>query len=90
MVQQTKGVFDGLNIKPDIQTILESETDGPGHNTGNPKTPVGRYWNKQRSDPMHHNPASDAVKCATALYGFVLWIPSYWKIALFQHMFRRP
>ena len=27
-----------LKLKPDIQTILESETDGPEHDTGNPKT----------------------------------------------------
>ena len=57
-----------LKLKPDLQTILESETDGPEHDHGNPKTPGSGSWNVQRSDPMHHKPASDAVKCVTSFY----------------------
>ena len=41
MVQQTKGIFDGLNLKPDIKTFLESEIDGPQHDLENAKTPGG-------------------------------------------------
>ena len=71
MVQQTKGTFYGLNIKPDNQTFLESETDGREHDGGDPKTRGGGCRNVHRSDPLHHKPASDALKCATALYGFI-------------------
>ena len=47
MDQQTKGLFDGLNLKPDIQTILVSDIVGQEHDGGNPKTPgvdAGLYW----------------------------------------------
>ena len=71
MIQQTKGIFDGLNLKPDIQTFLESETDGREHDGGDPKTRGGGYRNVHRSDPLHHTPASDTLKCATALCGFI-------------------
>ena len=37
-------------------------------------------WTEELEDPQ-----SDAFKCATTLYGFVLWMPSQWKIAWFQH-----
>ena len=75
MVQQTKGIFDGLNIKPDIQTFLESETDGPEYDGGNPKTPGGGCQVVLRSEPLHHKSASDDGKCVTALYRFVPWVP---------------
>ena len=55
----------------DIQTFLESETDGREHDGGDPKTRGGGCRNVHRSDPLHHKPASDALKCATALYGFI-------------------
>ena len=76
MVKQTKGIFNNLNIRADIQTFLESETDGPEHDAGNPKTPKDRCRNVQRSGPMHHKPASDAIQYVTTLYGLVLWMPS--------------
>ena len=38
---------------------------------------------------MHHKPASDAIKCTTALYGLILWKLSKWKIAWFQHRLKK-
>ena len=84
MVQHNKGIFDGLNIKPDIQTFLESETDGPEHDGGNPKTPGGGCRVVLRSESLHHKAASDALKVLLPFTGCSVGAITI-KYVLFQH-----
>ena len=42
----------------------------------------------QGCEPLHHEAALEAERVVTALYGFVLWVPSQCKIVPFQLVFR--
>ena len=88
MVQQTKGIFDGLNLKPDIQTFLESEIDGPQHDLENAKTPGGGCRVVLRIEPLHHKSAYDALKvCYCPLRVCSLEAITI-KYVLFHHMLK--